>query len=67
MIVQTATLFQGYAASALEDVAWLTEAAADAGASTVGGGLLAAGDAGRPTFNVLRIRGACHWRGEERD
>ena len=56
--VQAATLVQRHTAAALEHEARLAEAAADAGAATVGGGILTAGNTGRPALYVLRARRA---------
>ena len=56
--VQAATLVQRHTATALEHEARLAEAAADAGAATVGGGILTAGNTGRPALYVLRARRA---------
>ena len=55
--VQAATCLHRNAAAPPEDVAWLTEAGADAGACAVGGGLLTARDARWAALNVLRVRG----------
>ena len=64
VVVQAATLVQRHTAAALEHEARLAEAAADAGAATVGGGILTAGNTRRPALYVLRVRGAFHFERE---
>ena len=56
VLVQTATGLQFDTTASLKDVARLTEAATDAGACTVGGGLLTAGNTRWSTVYVLSIR-----------
>ena len=59
VLVQTATGLQFDTAPSLKDVAWLTEAATNAGACTVGGGFLTAGNTRWTTLYVLSIRRTC--------
>ena len=59
VFIQTATRLQFDATASLKDVAWLTEAAANAGTCTVGGGFRTAGNTSWTTLSVHRIRGTC--------
>lgn len=66
LIIQTATFLQWYTATALKDITGFAEAAADTGASAVGGGFHTGGDTSWTTFDVLCIRGAWFCRTESK-